>query len=42
MRGVLELLHARGLLFCILLVEFEGKDYDLEVLAHVANSEATH
>ena len=36
----MELLHDRGLLFCISLAKFEGKDSESEILAHVANQEA--
>ena len=36
----LELLHDRGLLSCISIAKFEGKDSDKEVLVHIANREA--
>lgn len=34
-----ELLHDKK---CVSLAKFEGKDYEMEVLAHVANEEAFH
>lgn len=36
----LELPHDRGLLYCVSIAKFEGIDYELEVLAHVANVQA--
>ena len=36
----LELLHDRGLLSCISIAKFEGKDSDKEVIIHIVNREA--
>lgn len=40
------MLHDKDLLYCISIAKFEGNDFELEVLAHVANGkvflEGTH
>lgn len=36
----LELLHDRGLLSCISIAKFKGKDSDKEIIVHIANREA--
>lgn len=36
----LELLHNKGVLYCVSLAKFGRKDYEKEVLAHIANGEA--
>jgi len=36
----LELLHDRGLLSCISIAKFEGKDTDSELMAHIGNTQA--
>lgn len=36
----LELLHDKGLMYCVSLANLKGKDSEVEIFAHVANREA--